>query len=59
MSEPLFDVPEGVLAELVSEDAGYFLRGARLLEAGHSEWQTYEVWIRHASASFSASMAAS
>lgn len=44
MSEPLFDVPEGVLAELVSEDAGYFLRGARLLEAGRSEWQTYEVW---------------
>ncbi len=33
-----------MLAELVSEDAGYFLRGARLLEAGHSEWQTYEVW---------------
>ena len=44
MSEPLLDVPEGVLAELVSEDAGYFLRGARLLEAGRSEWQTYEVW---------------
>ena len=44
MSEPLPDLPEGVLAELVSEDAGYFLRGARLLEAGHSEWQTYEVW---------------
>ena len=44
MSEPLLDVPEGVLAELVSEDAGYFLRGARLLEAGLSEWQTYEVW---------------
>ena len=44
MSEPLFDLPEGVLAELVSEDAGYFLRGARLLEAGRSEWQTYEVW---------------
>ena len=44
MSEPLFDVPEGVLAELVSGDAGYFLRGARLLEAGRSEWQTYEVW---------------
>jgi spermidine synthase len=44
MSEPLFDVPEGVLAELVSEDAGYFLRGARLLEVGLSEWQTYEVW---------------
>ena len=44
MSEPLFDLPEGVLAELVSEDAGYFLRGARLLEAGLSEWQTYEVW---------------
>jgi spermidine synthase len=44
MSEPLFDLPEGVLAELVSEDAGYFLRGARLLEVGLSEWQTYEVW---------------
>ena len=44
MFEPLFDVPEGVLAELVSEDAGYFLRGARLLEAGRSEWQAYEVW---------------
>ena len=44
MSEPLPDLPEGVLAELVSEDAGYFLRGARLLEGGHSEWQTYEVW---------------
>ena len=44
MSEPLPDLPEGVLAELVSEDAGYFLRGARLLEAGRSEWQTYEVW---------------
>ncbi|MBV2265233.1 MAG: polyamine aminopropyltransferase [Thauera sp.] len=44
MSEPLFDLPEGVLAELVSEDAGYFLRGARLLEAGRSEWQAFEVW---------------
>lgn len=44
MSEPLFELPEGVLAELVSEDAGYFLCGARLLEAGRSEWQAYEVW---------------
>ncbi len=44
MSEPLPDLPEGVLAELLCEDAGYFLRGARLLEAGRSEWQAYEVW---------------
>jgi len=38
------DLPKDVLAELLGEDAGYFLRGARLLESGRSEWQDYEVW---------------
>lgn len=37
-------LPAGVLAEDLCEDAGYFLRGAHLLEAGRSQWQSYEVW---------------
>jgi len=35
---------DGFLVEQLSEDAGFFYRGARLLEQGRSEWQDYEVW---------------
>lgn len=38
------DWPPGLLAEYLSEDAGYFLQGGSLLERGQSEWQSYEVW---------------
>ncbi len=44
MSEPVSRLPEDVLAESLCEDAGYFLRGGTLLEAGRSPWQAYEVW---------------
>lgn len=35
---------EGFLLEHLSEDAGFFYRGGKLLEQGRSEWQDYEVW---------------
>jgi spermidine synthase len=44
MNDRVSGFPEGVLAELLSKDAGYFLTGGRLLEAGRSRWQSYEVW---------------
>ena len=44
MSDLMSRLPEGVLAESLCDDVGYFLRGGRLLEAGRSPWQTYEVW---------------
>lgn len=44
MSDVDSDLPAGVLAEDLCADAGYFLRGAQLLEAGRSPWQRYEVW---------------
>ena len=44
MSDFASALPEDVLAESLCDDAGYFLRGGRLLEAGRSPWQTYEVW---------------
>ena len=44
MSASPFCLPEGMIAEFLSEDSGYFLQGGRLLERGHSAWQAYEVW---------------
>ncbi|MDX9886973.1 polyamine aminopropyltransferase [Thauera sp.] len=44
MNDLPFGSPDGVLVEYLCEDAGYFLRGGRLLEAGRSPWQAYEVW---------------
>lgn len=44
MSGAKADLPPGVLAEYLCEDAGYFLHGGRLLESGQSAWQAYEVW---------------
>lgn len=44
MSARLSGLPEGMLAEYLSDDAGYFLQGGVLLEQGQSEWQSYEVW---------------
>ena len=35
---------EGLLSEWLSEDAGYFIKAGRLLEAGESSFQRYEVW---------------
>jgi spermidine synthase len=35
---------DGLLVERLSDDAGYFIDGGRLLERGHSEFQDYEVW---------------
>ncbi len=35
---------DDLLVEYLCDDAGYFLRGGRLLEAGRSQWQAYEVW---------------
>lgn len=40
----LLPAQEGVLAEQLSADAGFFCRAGRLLEKGRSEWQDYEVW---------------
>ncbi|WP_068635687.1 polyamine aminopropyltransferase [Thauera butanivorans] len=37
-------LPAGLLSEWLSEDAGYFLKAGRLLEAGESRFQHYEVW---------------
>jgi spermidine synthase len=37
-------LPAGLLTEWLSEDAGYFIKAGRLLEAGESPWQRYEVW---------------
>ena len=36
--------PDDLLLEYLCDDAGYFLRGGHLLEAGRSQWQAYEVW---------------
>lgn len=33
-----------LLVENLSGDAGYFIKAGRLLEAGESPWQRYEVW---------------
>lgn len=44
MIDRVYGLPEGVLVESLCDDAGYFLEGARLLEAGRSRWQAYEVW---------------
>lgn len=44
MSEPTSRIADDLLAENLCADAGYFLRGGRLLEAGQSPWQAYEVW---------------
>lgn len=44
MAESSTALPDGVLAEHLCEDAGYFLQGGRLLESGQSAWQAYEVW---------------
>lgn len=44
MSDARAGFPDGLLAEFLAEDAGYFVRGDRLLEAGRSAWQDYEVW---------------
>ena len=44
MSDQPSRFPDDLLVENLCEDAGYFLRGGRLLEAGRSRWQAYEVW---------------
>lgn len=44
MSEFASNLPEDVLVESLCDDAGYFVRGGQLLEAGRSSWQSYEVW---------------
>lgn len=44
MSDAVAGWPAGVLAEPLCDDAGYYLKGGRLLEEGHSRWQAYEVW---------------
>lgn len=44
MSELTPLIADDLLVESLSADAGYFLRGGRLLEAGRSPWQAYEVW---------------
>ncbi|CAM5304871.1 MULTISPECIES: polyamine aminopropyltransferase [unclassified Thauera] len=36
--------PPELIPEFLCDDAGYFLKAGRLLERGHSEWQSYEVW---------------
>ena len=45
MSDQPSRFPDDLLVENLCEDAGYFLRGGRLLEAGRSRWQAYEVWL--------------
>lgn len=44
MTEFASSLPEDVLVESLCDDAGYFVRGGQLLEAGRSPWQSYEVW---------------
>lgn len=44
MTTTVSALPDGVLSESLSADAGYFLQAGRLLERGESEWQSYEVW---------------
>ncbi len=44
MSHRLVLAQDGVLAEQLSEEAGFFYSAGRLLEKGRSEWQEYEVW---------------
>ena len=44
MAEPALHLPDDALIEPLCEDAGHYLRGGRLLEAGRSPWQAYEVW---------------
>ena len=44
MADTKPSLPEGLLSEWLSEDAGYFLKAGRLLEAGKSRFQRYEVW---------------
>lgn len=36
--------PQNALFEELSENAGFFIRGGRLIESGQSEYQAYEVW---------------
>ena len=44
MSDLTSRTSDDLLVEFLGEDAGYFLRGGSLLEAGRSPWQAYEVW---------------
>lgn len=44
MAAPMPPLPDDALIEPLCEDAGHYLRGGRLLEAGRSPWQSYEVW---------------
>ncbi len=44
MGEAGSSLPPDVLVESLCDDAGYFLDGGQLLEAGRSQWQRYEVW---------------
>jgi len=32
------------LAEMLAEDSGFFIRGSKLLEEGHTGFQSFEVW---------------
>jgi spermidine synthase len=36
--------PHDALFEELSDNAGFFVRGGRLIESGQSEYQAYEVW---------------
>lgn len=38
------NAPYGALFEALSEGAGFYIRGGRLIESGQSEFQAYEVW---------------
>ena len=44
MSDTRPDFPPGLLTEWLSADAGYFVEAGRMLEAGESSFQCYEVW---------------
>lgn len=37
-------IPQEALFEELSEAAGFFVKGGRLIESGHSDYQAYEVW---------------
>lgn len=44
MAEDVQRPPQGALFEELSADAGFFVKGGRLIESGESEYQAYEVW---------------
>lgn len=44
MEETVKLPPEGAIFETLSDSAGFYLVGGQLIESGHSEYQSYEVW---------------